>query len=442
MNNYWFFLSYSSGNNDDLLRRFSTELIEELRKIIPQCDEDDPVGFRDKKEIDAGMNWKTSLRSALQASRVLVCLYSERYFASEYCGKEFQVFSERLNSFAGGGDPPGLIIPVLWDNPKRTKGRLPQVVKSIQYKHEDFDPLYAENGLYYLMKVKDPENDVAYNKALLHLRDLIYQLGQTAAEMKPLEPAPEIEKVQSAFHVSQPPPAVAPSALTQLPAAAPVPVAKGHDVAWFVYVAGREGDYQNFRTARHYYGANGGYDWKPYLPAEQDRIAKIAAWVAVKNGFQPETLLMSKNLVNDLRNAEVNNTPVVVVLDPWVLNLASYVETLSEFDGQRLATSMVVVVWNDEDQETSDKRNDLDELIYKTFPHVWQSKDVFRSSIASGKDLKKELRTVLKTISNRIQRAPNPKLPVAAPGGYFPKLNVPAETASTAIESADNENDG
>lgn len=438
---YWFFLSYSNFNNNNYLRRFWKDLIDHLRPktLSPETVDDEQIGFRDKKEIKVGANWRDSLSSALQTSRVLLCVYSNAYFKSEYCGKELTVFHQRVTSFLAslpaGAEPPRLIIPILWDNPRDLPPTLPGVVKDIQYKHEDFGELYAKKGLFYLMKIEEHDNKVAYDKFVMNIADIIFEQGD-AHQMKPTVPAPAIGNVESAFYVQPAQPVGKKPALTQIPPRAAVPVAKGYDVAWFVYVAGREGDYQNIRTSRSYYGANGGYDWKPFHPVDE-RIGKIATFIASKNKFQPETLLMSQNLIENLRNAETNNTPVVIILDPWALKLDSYIKTMSELDMNRLATSIVLVVWNEGDVETTEKKEALLKLLGQTFPRSLKSKEVFRYWISSEKELKKELRAMLKSMSNKIMQSPNAKLPVETLAGSFPKLNVPAD--NSASETTDEE---
>jgi FxsC-like protein len=434
-NDYWFFLSYSSADNDENLRTFWKDLANELRKpaVIPASVDEDKIGFRDKKEIDVGANWRNTLSTALQHSRVLLCLYSKAYFNSEYCGKEFAIFRSRVESYVATppvpAEEPRLIIPILWDLPKRLPESLPQAVQFIQYKYEDFGDLYTRYGLSYLMKIKEPENGIAYNKFVIQLADIIYEQA-TAHKLKSVLPVPPIENINSAFHVSAAPPvAAAPQVATQLPADAAVPAAKGYDVAWFVYVAGRDADYQNIRKSRESYGKQGGFDWTPY-PVEE-RIGRIATSVASRNKFQPETLLMSRNLIKHLREAEDNNTPVVLIVDPWVMKLPSYTETMSELDRNRLATSVVLIVWNDEDQETSQTADELREILRKTFPRSMDLKEVFRTSISSGKALRREVRGMLKSLSDKIMQNPTPQLPVETTVGSFPQLNVPAENRAS-----------
>ena len=427
---YWFFLSYSSQDNDEYLRRFWADLAQELRMAatIPASLGIEKIGFRDKKEIYPGEDWRKSLSKALQTSKILLCLYSRPYFVSEYCGKEFNVFLNRVTAYTSklkeGAEQPRLIIPVLWGMPNRFIDLLPQMIKDIQYKFEDFGDLYSQQGLHYLMRVKDEGNESAYLKFVIKLADMIARQAQ-AHQMEQTVRFPSIDEVSSTFHMQAPvsfnaslqPPA-------ELPKATPIPAVKGPEVAWFVYVAGRETDYDNIRKVRDGYGKQGGFDWKPYYPTKE-KIGVIAASVASKNSFTPEVLPLSQDLIEHLRQAEKNNTPVILILDPWTMKLASYAKPMSDLDMQRLTTSVVLVVWNKGDEETNQQGQALRAVLQQTFPRSLGSKDVLRDSISSEKELKREISAVLKALRNKIMQNPNPILPVETTPGSFPTLKVP-----------------
>ena len=58
-------------------------------------------------------DWRAGLPEALASSRVLVPLYSDRYFQSEACGKEWDAFARPANGSARGTQAPA-IVPVMW----------------------------------------------------------------------------------------------------------------------------------------------------------------------------------------------------------------------------------------------------------------------------------------------------------------------------------------
>ena len=78
----------------DLLRDVAREA--HLPTIVPP----ERVGFYDRENIHNGDRWTDALADALQTSRVIVCMFSANYFLSANCGREFQVFRDRVREAA------------------------------------------------------------------------------------------------------------------------------------------------------------------------------------------------------------------------------------------------------------------------------------------------------------------------------------------------------
>jgi len=95
---YEFFFSYTRGNSGQYLQQFFAHLSDELREQmgLPKGTE---VGFFDQQEIELGEEWQETILGALQASKVMVSVYSPGYFKSPYCGKEWQFFQMRREAF-------------------------------------------------------------------------------------------------------------------------------------------------------------------------------------------------------------------------------------------------------------------------------------------------------------------------------------------------------
>jgi TIR domain len=169
----YFFLSYAHGDDDSYLRRFFTD----LQFKVSQLDhESRPGAFRDSNDLDAGDDWNSKISEALRTSRVLVCIYTARFFSRKYCGKEFAAFLKRndeLRYEPAPDDADGAlryqvrearnIIPILWIgendlalNPDPKKKLPPHAVRSIQYaiKEATLAPrvakAYREKGLWRL----------------------------------------------------------------------------------------------------------------------------------------------------------------------------------------------------------------------------------------------------------------------------------------------------
>jgi len=103
----------------------------------------------------AGTEWPTGLLDAMATSQVLVYLLSADYIQSDYCGKELQVFLERVESFrrANPGVAPRFIIPVIWV--PIVASTLPLLLGLIQQADDAFPEDYASKGLESLAKRRD-----------------------------------------------------------------------------------------------------------------------------------------------------------------------------------------------------------------------------------------------------------------------------------------------
>src|SRR5688572_33140691 len=121
MSTPWFFFSYArtdAGTED--LKNFYSELVQEVRRKagLPGDTPESDIGFMDTS-IPIGAEWPEKLANALRTCRTFICLYSRGYFNSDDCGREFQVFSSRLDEFVRASrsriERPSLILPVLWD---------------------------------------------------------------------------------------------------------------------------------------------------------------------------------------------------------------------------------------------------------------------------------------------------------------------------------------
>src|ERR1700722_14516649 len=83
--------------------------VEELAAVAPGT----RVGVLDR-DLWVEDDWIAGLPAALASCRVLVPLYSQRYFESETCGKEWQAFADRPASQRGQAAEAPAIVPVMW----------------------------------------------------------------------------------------------------------------------------------------------------------------------------------------------------------------------------------------------------------------------------------------------------------------------------------------
>jgi hypothetical protein len=98
---HWFFLSYARCDADVYFKRFRQELAEAVR--VKVGGDLESVAFFDRDDIGAGEEWPDTLSAALQHSRIFVPIYTRSYFASDYCGREWEVFRQRQDALMANG---------------------------------------------------------------------------------------------------------------------------------------------------------------------------------------------------------------------------------------------------------------------------------------------------------------------------------------------------
>jgi FxsC-like protein len=426
---YQFFLSYSRRDargedktENTWFARFRKNLALDVAREakLPSAVSDDDVGFYDRVGIELGDRWTDTLAEALQSSRVLVAVYSANYFNSPNCGKEFQVFSERVaaHEAAEGGPRPGFIIPVLWDAPGRLPVALPETVDKLQFSHSSLGDTYASMGLMSLLRLG---REQAYQEFLMALAQRIAKAA-TMAKRPPRVASRPLDKIESAFHASA----------TQ-PSAAGVPSVKGVKAAWLVYFAGAEADYAQVRQQLKCYGTSGS-EWQPYFPGES-LIGAVASNVASGRNLSPQPLAVTQQLVSHLQDAEDNNTMAVIIVDPWSIYLKSFEAAMKDLDRARLTNCGVIIVWNGQDPETQQKAKALEALLKRTFSRIWTSKDVyFQHSVPNEDELRKALGSAIDEVRRRISDRGR-LLRGEAADEAFPTL--PTGNTSTATTAAE-----
>jgi hypothetical protein len=133
----YFFFSYARDDDDPYLKSFFEGLQKQVSLLGGEPIE--TVAFRDTHNIRTGDDWNSKISIAVQTSKVLVCIYTARFFRREFCGKEFAAFLKRHNglryeSVQEEGQikyrvrDARNIIPILWVGAKDLAGhpdRLP-----------------------------------------------------------------------------------------------------------------------------------------------------------------------------------------------------------------------------------------------------------------------------------------------------------------------------
>jgi FxsC-like protein len=427
MSDYWFFLSYArrDGLNNPYLERFYNDLALAVGRAaaLESALQVSDIGFFDRQGIETGDIWRDTLTEAIQTSRVFVCLFSRSYFNSQFCGKEFQSFRARLEAYTRNfqkSQRPSLILPVLWDNPLKLP-KTPQAVSEIQYAHDEFGKMYAQEGLNLLMRQQQYQGD--YETFVLKFADKIVEEALKYADEKQvhlvprLPNFPSLEQVENAF--APPPP------LPSLPGEPQVSVDDeyvGPGVAKFIYVASRAAELQSQKIRKDLdcYGVQGGPLWCPYHP-DQNAVGLIASKAAIEVNSQPHIIPLGKDLIERLRKAEETNTVVLILVDPWSARLQTYRERMEELDEEAFVNCGILIPWNENDDRIEPDflaaKNNIKQLFSRTF--VLNSKYI-KDSISTPQQLESELIHAINEARRRIRQRQDVLRP--APGGPMPTI--------------------
>jgi FxsC-like protein len=287
-------------------------------------------GFMDR-ERRSGNDWPIGVLQALAGCRVFVPLYSPRYFADDYCGKEWSYFARRRSDLSGAQD--ALIVPGIWD-PVETE-RLPKPARALRFGYRGGDA-YEARGLYGIMKVSRYRAE--YVRAVSDLAGWIVE----AADSQPFREGPAVDHgaLESAF--------------------GDIRSARGGSVAGrfrITVVAPRRDELPAERTDSSSYGASA-MDWRPYAPDSPRTIAEDAADLARSLPYPVEVGDVHQHerslLADDPRFG-----PQILIVDPWALLVPRSQQLLQRVnDGQR-PWVQVVIPWNAADEESRRARGKL-----------------------------------------------------------------------------------
>ena len=389
---HWFFLSYARDNLDDYLKRFYRDLNSMILSLTLPGEGGD--GFFDMGAVELGKQWSGVLTEALQDCRAFVSLYSPAYFTKEYCGKEWQLFSARQTAYSAGLPPqasrPSLLMPVLWMPEDKLPRPLPDAVAAVQYKHSDFGEVYAREGLRQLMALRRYGDH--YRMFLSRFADKLIRAAREHV-LPPQPQLPSLNEIESAFH------------RRGVPAARLAEDAGnvGPRFVQFVFVAGRRDELGTVRKELDPYGAEGGYDWHPYLPEITDEVGIMAQEVASDEKLHYGFVQLDDNIIKRIEEAERQNKIVAIVVDTWTLCLQQYSALMREYDGRNFLNCVVLVSWNDRDPEMEIKRASLMNTMRATFlRHAIKRDPNCFLEISSHDELKKELPAALNKARARI----------------------------------------
>lgn len=264
-----FFFSYARDDYNPFLAQFLTDLTERVRGKIGLA-QTAPIHYRDLSDIEPGQKWEPMLETALQYSKVMLCMYSPRYFQRWVCGAEMQAFIKRQETLAEAERT--FLVPVIWIP---CEDRIPASIKPITFHFDEYGENHKAKGLEPLTRQATGRYQANYEQCL---EAVAIRITKGAVAPTPLRTGTfSFGQLTSAFDAT-------PAGGTVLPSAPPL---KGPDSVDFLYIAGTQAELAAKPTLT-YYGSSRGDEWRLF-PSE-DSLGQILANRARRN---PDAQLLS-----------------------------------------------------------------------------------------------------------------------------------------------------
>ena len=281
-------------------------------------------------------DWLTGLPEALATCRVLVPLYSPRYFQSTVCGKEWYAFAGWSPSQGAQGTAAPAIVPVMWT--PMPPDSIHEKARGVPIEFGGFES-YARFGLDGIIKLRKYRAD--YDGVVR----LVARRIVATARRFPAGPCPmaDFGRLLNPFGSDSPPePGVVRLLIT--------------------VVAPHRGDLPADRDGRYYGAAS--RDWTPYRPAAGDLVARAASggWAAAQPiaeytanfarhlGYRPYVNDLAER-ADDLVADGLAAHPELLIVDPWAVLRPECQRLLARFSLADKPWVKVVIPWNAADKE-------------------------------------------------------------------------------------------
>ncbi|WP_105975132.1 FxsC protein [Streptomyces geranii] len=411
----YFFLSYArKDDRDEFVKRFYDDLALELRDIGADPAAQPP--FRDVERLGLGSDWARVLGGAVGHCRAFVALYSPSYLSSEYCGKEWTAFRERLDKYRQETeiDVPAL-VPVLW---VPMEGELPDGIGRYQYNEAGMGQEYATHGLMHILRT-DPTGPV-YRRVVERVAARV----RVAADRfrLPLTPGLDLTEVRGLFPAAEQPRTAEPGT--------------GHVQVFLA--AGVADPLPEGRRRTEYYGRSP-REWTPYHPPKYPTVAHRAQKVIVEEGYTSNIEVVDAGLSGRLDETMGNNQTSILLVDPWAVRSEAYRDALAEYDGEYRPATGVLVPCHDADEESGDDAiwQDLSQVLWRNWrrrndPHD----ELFRVRV-DAEDFDDRLAVMLAVAQNRLMEMETTtpfRLPEGPPPPPLHGLTVPGPGPSAPQE--------
>jgi FxsC-like protein len=275
-------------------------------------------------------DWVAGLPAALASCRVLVPIYSPRYFQSETCGKEWQAFADWSASQRAAVTQAPAIVPVMWV--PMSSGSLHQAARTVPIEYFGVDS-YASRGLDGIIKRSSYRAD--YDNVVRGVAQRVI----ATAERSPAVQWPEVDfdSLPNPFAHAGAPESGAPRLLITVVAP-----------QWDDLPPGRD---------EQFYG-KASWDWTPYRPTSRQAIAQFTANFARGLGYRPYVCDLQER-EDDLLAYGRAAHPELLIIDPWAVMRPECHRLLVRFNLADKPWVHVVIPWNPADDETTAAENQL-----------------------------------------------------------------------------------
>lgn len=349
----YYFLSYAPSHGftpaeeyrrDRLVKRFQDDVREAVRETT-RSGSGSLVAGAVESEIPAAGRWSERVARGLARCRVYVALYSNEFFSSEHCGREWHAFENRLETHQIlRGRKPDAVIPVLWQ-PVPDES-LPLCARELPVAQIELGPTARRYGLNYLLRHL-PEHRAEYENAVLILARRIVQVGERDSPVV-AERLPDYGAQDDAFH--RPGQEQDRRPRIRIVIAAP-------------YLArlprGADPEMYGERPTQ----------WKPYLPEFPGEIAATAKRLAESMDFQAFVEILEHS--QELKSGTSPSAPTLLIVDPWAAQDPALQQRLSRFDGASHLKLWIrpVVAWNRAHPSSKINEVDLESRLNATLSH-------------------------------------------------------------------------
>lgn len=386
-----FFLSYARDDDElhgeRLIRPFFQHLVEEVGHHLGESDNPE-LGFIDV-DTPPSERWKETIRDALCEAEVMVCLMSRNYFTRHYCGREWALFEERMQT----GGRTNRILPIIWSCspgwvPPEFAGDITFGFDSDDTERQAAFRRYGQRGLRALAAARGLALERMMYQTIVEEIALRIIALLDEGSLPPLDRAsvPLLDQLPIKF------PAPPRTSTTN-----PIRVPSRTTAARFVALVANQGE---------------PWDWVPYESPYDEPLGLILTRAAVAAKFQPMWELVGDDITEQINAAERRAEPVVVVIDPHIANETRWLEQLDSLDRERFGNCALLVAWP---QSAQADRPALEQALRAVFFRRSEdgSSRFFRLDIAVYTDFLVAVEQTLRFLEERLvaRRTPRGNLP-------------------------------